>query len=129
MRAKVHQEGCSALTITMYGIKNCDTVKKARVWLEGRGIEYNFHDYRVDGLDVPTLARWRDALGWEKLLNKSSTTFRDLPATDKDGLDADKAMGLMLAHPTMIKRPVLDIGGRFMVGFKPELYEKFIEEA
>lgn len=113
----------------MYGIKNCDTVKKARVWLQGRGIEYNFHDYRVDGLDAPTLARWRDALGWEKLLNKSSTTFRDLPTGDKEGLDADKATGLMLAHPTMIKRPVLDVDGRFMVGFKPELYEKFVEEA
>jgi len=113
----------------MYGIKNCDTVKKARVWLEGRGIDYNFHDYRVDGLDAPTLARWRDALGWEKLLNKSSTTFRDLPAGDKEWLDADKATALMLAHPTMIKRPVLDSAGRFMVGFKPDLYEKFVAEA
>lgn len=112
----------------MYGIKNCDTVKKARTWLESRGIEYSFHDYRVDGLAASTLARWRDALGWEKLLNKSSTTFRDLPATDKEDLDADKAMALMLAHPTMIKRPVLDGNGRFLVGFKPDLYEKFVAE-
>jgi Spx/MgsR family transcriptional regulator len=113
----------------MYGIKNCDTVKKARQWLEGRGVEYNFHDYRVDGLEAPMLVRWRDALGWEKLLNKSSTTFRDLPVADKEGLDADKATALMLAHPTMIKRPVLDIGGRLMVGFKPDLYQKFVAEA
>lgn len=113
----------------MYGIKNCDTIKKARVWLEGRGLAYDFHDYRVDGLDTATLARWREALGWEKLLNKSSTTFRDLPAADKEGLDADKATALMLAHPTMIKRPLLDVDGRFMAGFKPDLYEKFVTGA
>lgn len=112
----------------MYGIKNCDTVKKARTWLDGKGIVYRFHDFRVDGLDAPTLALWRDALGWEKLLNKSSTTFRGLPDDDRNGLDAEKAAALMLAYPTMIKRPVLDVDGRFMVGFKPALYEAFIQD-
>lgn len=111
----------------MYGIKNCDTVKKARLWLEGRGLAYGFHDYRVDGLDPATLARWRDALGWEKLLNRGSTTFRGLPDSDKAGLDADKATALMLAQPTVIKRPVLDIDGRLTIGFKPETYEKAVD--
>ncbi|MGO4837266.1 ArsC family reductase [Rhizobiaceae sp. 2RAB30] len=112
------------MTITMYGIKNCDTVKKARVWIEGKGLTYGFHDYRVDGLDRATLVRWRDALGWEKLLNKSSTTFRELPEADRAQLDAEKATALMLAQPTMIKRPVLDVDGRLMVGFKADAYEQ-----
>lgn len=113
----------------MYGIKNCDTVKKARTWLESKDLAYHFHDFRVDGLDAATLGCWRDALGWEKLLNKSSTTFRGLADDDKNGLDADKAAALMLAHPTMIKRPVLDVDGRLMVGFKPDLYEAFVAGA
>lgn len=110
----------------MYGIKNCDTVKKARQWLEGRGVDYRFHDYRVDGLEPVTLMGWRDALGWEKLLNRASTTFRELPEADKADLDADKATALMLASPTMIKRPVLEIDGRLTLGFKPDLYEKAV---
>lgn len=114
------------MIITMYGIKNCDTVKKARLWLEGRGLAYGFHDYRVDGLELTMIARWRDALGWEKLLNRSSTTFRDLPEADKAGLDAEKAIALMLAQPTMIKRPVLDVDGCLTVGFKPDAYEQAV---
>ncbi len=117
------------MAITMYGIKNCDTVKKARVWMEGKGLTYGFHDYRVDGLDRATLMRWRDALGWEKLLNKSSTTFRELPEADRADLDAEKATALMLAQPTMIKRPVLDVDGRLMVGFKADAYEQALAGA
>ena len=114
------------MTITIYGIRNCDTVKKARAWLDGRGVRHNFHDYRADGLDPSLLRLWCDTLGWETVLNRASTTFRDLPDADKQGLDAGKAMALMLAQPSMIKRPVLDAGGRLTVGFKPERYESMI---
>jgi arsenate reductase (glutaredoxin) len=117
------------LTIKMYGIKNCDTVKKARAWLENRGTGYSFHDYRVEGLEADLLKRWCDELGWEVLLNKSSSTFRELPGADKENLDAARAMALMLAHPTMIKRPVLDADGRLMVGFKPDRYDAAIAGA
>ena len=111
------------LTVKIYGIKNCDTMKKARAWLEGHGIGYDFHDYRVEGLDRRLLERWCDELGWETLLNKSSTTFRALPEADRQNLDREKAIKLMLAEPTMIKRPVLDAGGKLMAGFKAERYE------
>ena len=111
------------MTVKIYGIKNCDTMKKARAWLEGHGIGYDFHDYRVEGLDRRLLQRWCDELGWEALLNKSSTTFRALPEADRQNLDRDKAIKLMLAEPTMIKRPVLDAGGKLMAGFKAERYE------
>jgi Spx/MgsR family transcriptional regulator len=114
------------LTITIYGIKNCDTVKKARAWLDGRGVNYRFHDYRADGLDPGLLRFWCDTLGWEILLNRASTTFRNLPDSEKQGVDADRAMALMIAQPSMIKRPVLDAGGRLTVGFKPERYESMI---
>jgi arsenate reductase len=110
------------MPITLYGIKTCDTMKKAWTWLDAHGHAYRFHDYRVDGLDAATLGRWIDALGWEKLLNKASTTFRELPDADKAGLDAKKAAALMLGRPTMIKRPVLDVDGRLTVGFKPDIY-------
>ena len=112
------------MTVTIYGIKTCDTVKKARTWLEGRGVAHRFVDYRAEGLDPKQLARWRDAVGWEKLLNKASTTFKELPDVDKAGLDEKKAIALMQAHPTLIKRPVLDVDGRVTVGFKPDLYEQ-----
>lgn len=113
------------MSITLYGIPNCDTVKKARVWLEGRSIAYVFHDFRAQGLEADRLQQWIGKVGWEKLLNKASTTFRALPDGDKQGLDAQKAEALMLAHPTMIKRPVLDLGGeRLLVGFKPPVYEE-----
>ena len=109
--------------ITIYGIKTCDTMKKARAWLDAHGIAYVFHDYRASGVDRSWLdARCREH-GWEVLLNRVGTTFRALPDEEKAGLDARKAMKLMLAQPAMIKRPVLDLGDRSIVGFRPELYE------
>ena len=104
----------------MYGIPNCDTIKKARVWLEGRKVAYAFHDYRASGLEADRLQGWIDRLGWEVLLNKASTTFKELPDDNKQGIDARKAKALMLANPTMIKRPVLDLGDRLLVGFSAE---------
>ena len=112
------------MTATVYGIPNCDTIKKARVWLESHGVAYVFHDYRADGLEAGRLQGWIGKVGWEVLLNKASTTFRALSDSDKQGLDADKAKALMLAHPTIIKRPVLDLGDRLLVGFKPAAYEE-----
>ena len=114
------------MPITIYGIKNCDTMKKAWTWLDGHGNAYRFHDYRIDGIDEKTLRGWVKTLGWEKLLNKSSTTFRELPDADKASLDAEKAIRLMLRQPTMIKRPVLDMDGRLTLGFKPEIYEQAV---
>ena len=114
------------MTVTIYGIKTCDTVKKARNWLEGRGVEHCFVDYRAEGLDPKNLARWKAAVGWEKLLNKASTTFKDLSDADKQGLDEKKAVALMQANPTLIKRPVLDVDGRITVGFKPESFEQAV---
>jgi arsenate reductase len=107
----------------MYGIKNCDMVKKARSWLETRGVEYRFHDYKLDGIDRLRLEAWCSEFGWEALLNRAGSTFRKLPDTDKQAIDARKAVVLMLAQPSLIKRPVLDLGRRRLVGFKPELYE------
>jgi len=112
------------MATVIYGITNCDTMKKARAWLDGHGHAYRFHDYRADGLDEATLKRWIDRVGWEKLLNKSSLTFRVLPEADRAGLDAGKAAALMLSQPTMIKRPVLDLDRNLIVGFKPEIYER-----
>ncbi|HYC73916.1 arsenate reductase [Brevundimonas sp.] len=111
------------MTRTLYGIPNCDTVKKARVWLDRHGVAYAFHDYKKAGIDRPRLEGWVAAHGWETVLNRSGTTFRALPDADKADLDGDKAIRLMLAQPSMIKRPVLDLGDRTLVGFKPELYE------
>jgi arsenate reductase len=101
----------------LYGIKNCDTVKKARAWLDGRGLAYRFHDYKSAGIDEGRLRAWAGELGWEKLLNRAGTTFRKLPDADKQGLDEDKAVALMLAQPSMIKRPVLDLGDWRLLGF------------
>lgn len=112
------------MAITLYGIRNCDTVKKARAWLDGREIEYAFHDYKTAGIDAERLLRWCNELGWETLLNRAGTTFRKLPDTDKQGLTERRAVALMLAQPSMIKRPVLDLGRQRLVGFKPELYER-----
>jgi arsenate reductase len=111
------------LSITMYGIKNCDTIKKARSWLEGHGVAYDFHDYKAVGIDRKSLEKWVKEFGWETVLNRAGTTFKKLPDTDKEGLDAEKAIALMLAQPSMIKRPMLDLGSRRLVGFKPEAYE------
>ena len=103
--------------ITLYGIKNCDTCRKARKWLEGEGIEHRFHDFRADGLDKDTLARLMEALGWETLLNRRGTTWRKLPEADREDLTPDSVAALILGNPTLIKRPVFDTGGTYMVGF------------
>jgi arsenate reductase (glutaredoxin) len=105
------------MALTMYGIRNCDTIKKARAWLEARGIACDFHDYKLAGIDAPRLRAWAAELGWEKVLNRAGTTFRKLPDADREELDEDKAVALMLARPSMIKRPVLDLGDRRLVGF------------
>ena len=115
------------MSITIYGIKNCDTMKKARAWLDKHGVEYVFHDYKVAGIDSGQLQRWVKKVGWETLLNRAGTTFRKLTDRDKSGITETKAIGLMLKQPSMIKRPVLDIGGgRLLVGFKPEQYSEFL---
>lgn len=108
---------------TLYGIKNCDTMKKARAWLDAKGVPYAFHDYKAQGIDRARLEGWARSVGWETLLNRAGTTFRKLPDADKAGLDEGRAMALMLDQPSMIKRPVLDFDGRLLVGFKPEMYE------
>ena len=109
--------------VTIYGIPNCDTMKKARTWLADHGVAYAFHDYKASGIDRPQLEKWSKKVGWETLLNRAGTTFRKLSDADKNGLDEKKAIALMLAQPSLIKRPVLDLGGgRLLVGFKPEIY-------
>jgi arsenate reductase len=110
--------------IAIYGIRNCDTMKKARAWLEARKLPYQFHDYKIEGIDRARLEGWVKALGWETLLNRAGTTFRKLPDSDKQGVTEKKAIALMLAQPGMIKRPVIEKGAKLVVGFKPELYEK-----
>ena len=110
------------MTPTIYGIKVCDTMKKARDWLDGRGVVYAFHDYKSVGIDRPRLEAWSKAVGWETLLNKAGTTFRKLDDADKQGIDEAKAIDLMLANPSMIKRPVLARGDQLLVGFKPDMY-------
>lgn len=110
------------MTLTMYAISNCDTVKKARTWLEANGVDYAFHDYKKAGIDRPRLEAWVKELGWETVLNRAGTTFRKLPEADRGNLDARKAVDLMLAQPSMIKRPILDNGKARLAGFKPELY-------
>jgi arsenate reductase len=113
--------------ITIYGIKSCDTMKKARAWLDQRGVAYAFHDYKAAGIDRGRLDAWVAAVGWEALLNRAGTTFRKLPDADRQGLDAAKAIALMLASPSMIKRPVLVSGETILVGFKPEQYERALD--
>ena len=109
---------------TIYGIKNCDTMKKARAWLDHHGVAYTFHDYKAHGIERARLERWARDVGWETLLNRAGTTFRRLPEKDRDGLTEKKAMMLMLGQPSMIKRPVLDVGGKLIVGFARETYEQ-----
>lgn len=110
--------------VTLYGIKNCDTVRKARKWLDAEGITFHFHDLRADGLDRKTLRAWVKAVGWEILLNKRGTTWRQLPDKDRETVDESKAIDLMLDHPTLIKRPVLVRSKQVHVGFKPADYKK-----
>lgn len=112
------------MTVTMYGIKNCDTIKKARAWLDEHAIAYDFHDYKTAGIDAARLARWIEMHGWETVLNRAGTTFRKLAEADKQGLDAAKATALMLAQPSMIKRPVLEYPGGVLIGFAPERYAR-----
>jgi arsenate reductase len=112
---------------TIYGIRNCDTMKKARAWLDGHGVAYAFHDYKVSGIERARLEGWAAKVGWETLLNRAGTTFRKLPEADKAGLREKRAIALMLAQPSMIKRPVLEAaGGRLLVGFKPAEYEEIV---
>jgi Spx/MgsR family transcriptional regulator len=108
--------------VTIYGIKNCDTMKKARAWLAANGVEYAFHDYREAGIDAASLKRWAKAVGWEKLLNRSSATFRGLPEEKKAVSSEREAIALMAESPTLIKRPVMDRDGAILVGFRPETY-------
>ena len=110
------------MAATLHGIKNCDTMKKAWTWLDAHGVSYDFHDYKKRGIDEPTLRRWTGIVGWEVLLNRAGTTFRALPDSDKTGIDENKAIALMLANPSMIKRPVLESGDTLLVGFKPDTY-------
>ncbi len=109
--------------LTLFGIKNCDTMKKAFKWLDEHGVDYRFHDYKVAGIDRAHLQRWCDALGWETVLNRSGTTFRKLSDDEKADLDSDKAIALMLAQPSMIKRPVLQADRQLLIGFKPDAWQ------
>jgi arsenate reductase len=108
--------------VTIYGIKTCDTMRKARAWLETHDVDYSFHDYKLQGVEPRKLDEWVCEVGWDRLLNRAGTTFRKLPHTDKLGLDEAKAIALMLAQPSTIKRPVLEAGGKLIIGFKPEIY-------
>lgn len=110
--------------VIIHGIKACDTMKKAQTWLDAHGVVYDFHDYKKLGITAAKLSAWAGEVGWEVLLNKAGTTFRKLPDSDKTGLDEGRAVALMLAQPSMIKRPVLDVDGALTVGFKPEVYAK-----
>jgi len=110
--------------ITIYGIKNCDTMKKARAWLDKQGVAYAFHDYKSKGIERDKLEAWVKKAGWETLLNRAGTTFKKLPDKDKANVTETKAIALMLAQPSMIKRPVIELGrGKVLVGFKPEEYD------
>ncbi len=118
------------MAITIYGIKACDTMKRARTWLDEHDVAYEFHDYKTEGIDGERLQRWSKIVGWEVLLNRAGTTFRKLGDADKQNLDESKAIKLMLAQPSMIKRPVLDLGGgKLLVGFKPDSYREFVSAA
>ncbi|MDO9710745.1 ArsC family reductase [Paracraurococcus lichenis] len=114
------------MAVTIHGIKACDTMKKARAWLDVAGIDYAFHDYKAQGIEEAVLRRWAAQVGWEALLNRAGTTFRKLPESACEGLDEARAIALMLAQPSMIKRPVLEVDGALLVGFRPEIYaERF----
>ena len=110
-------------SVTVYGIKNCDTMKKARAWLDDRRVAYAFHDYKQAGLERARLEAWAHKIGWERLLNRNGTTFRKLPEPDRADLDEPRAIALMLAQPSLIKRPVLDVDGQLTVGFQIASYE------
>jgi len=113
-----------AKSVTLYGIKNCDTMKKARAWLDEHGVAYAFHDYKSAGIERAMLEGWAKKAGWDTLINRAGLTFKKLPEKDKAGITEKKAIALMLDKPSMIKRPVLDVRGKLTVGFKPEQYAK-----
>ena len=115
-----------AKPVTIYGIKNCDTMKKARAWLDGHGVAYGFHDYKAAGVEGGKLEGWARSVGWEKLLNRAGTTFRKLPEDRKAGITGTKALALMLEQPSMIKRPVLEVGSKILVGFDPATYQQVL---
>jgi len=123
MVASLLRGSTMAKSITIYGIKNCDTMKKARAWLDKHGVAYAFHDYKTVGIERERIERWAREVGWETLLNRAGTTFRKLPDKDKTAITEKKAIALMLEQPSMIKRPVLDVKGKLIVGFKPETYD------
>jgi Spx/MgsR family transcriptional regulator len=110
-------------SITIYGLATCDTTRAARKWLDAEGVAYRFHDVREDGLTKGLVEGWVKALGWEKVLNKASTTWRQLPEKEKQDVDEKRAIALLLAHPTLVKRPVLDVAGKLTLGFKPDVYK------
>ena len=111
-------------SITIYGIKTCDTMKKARAWLDDHGVAYAFHDYKTEGIDKASLERWAKEVSWEILLNRAGTTFRKLPDAQRENVTEKKAIALMLEQPSMSERPVLDVGGKLLVGFKPDICAK-----
>lgn len=111
------------MSIDFYGIPNCDTVKKARRWLDEKGLAYSFHDYKKEGADPAKLAAWSDEAGWEALLNRRGTTFRKLDEADRADIDRARAIGLMEAHPSLIKRPVVEHPGGLLVGFDAAEWE------
>ena len=114
--------------ITLYGIKNCDTIKKARNWLTDNGIEYKFHDVRADGIDAASIEQWIEQAGWETVLNRRGTTWRKLESSVQESNNRDNVSALLAEHPAMIKRPVLDIDGRITIGFKAENYQSIFEK-
>jgi len=114
--------------VTIYGIKNCDTMKKARAWLDDHGVAYTFHDYKTLGIERAKLESWAAKTGWETLLNRAGTTFRKLPGGDKENLDEKKAIALMLAQNSLIKRPVLEAGKELFVGFKPDIWREVLDK-
>jgi arsenate reductase (glutaredoxin) len=117
------------LALKIYGIKNCDTMKKARSWLDARSIAYTFHDYKVEGIDRATLETWSKVVGWDRVLNCAGTTFRKLPDAERGDLNEAKAIRLMISQPSMSKRPVLELRRTVLVGFSPESYEKALVQA
>ena len=112
------------MTITVYGIRNCDTVKRARAWLEAAGIDYRFHDYKTDGLGRATLLAWVRGVGWQALVNRSGTTFRKFPEAERATLDEARAIEWMLAQPSLVRRPVIESGGALLVGFDADEYAR-----
>jgi len=117
------------MTLGIYGIKTCDTMQKAFTWLKDKGVAYDFHDYKASGIDAAKLKVWAGAVGWEKLLNRAGTTFKALPDADKENLTPAKALKLMTAQPSMIKRPVWEVDGKIFTGFKPGSPERAALEA